>query len=259
MAGFPTELASELEIWMPDRAGDARLENTLIALQERGVVAARGLTPELTWSLGVVAHQSHIVEFCGDEPERFGTENRSKEWQRQGGEFFSLHEVDGHEDKALTDRDLATVQEADLKVIGYGFSRPEVPLVAGFDRVPGADITVAYRMTELGRDRKLSELFAQFVVGATLARHEEIDPETIWLKTWESNPRVTRPCRRTGFTQVLRTFAMRSTLQEVGVRINGKEVKIDPDNPDRHTVIDPLLFMRYDPGRHYNYRGERVL
>lgn len=249
MAEFPTTFASELEIWTPDMAQSAELEDMLSALQERGMVAARGLTPELAWSLGVVAHQAHIVEFCASEPGRFGTENRAKSWQGKGREFFSLHEVDGFEGKQLSRDDLASVQEADLKFLAYGWAGP-----GKNKHIPDADITTAYRGTELGKGKRLASSLVKFVVGSTIQLHE-LEPETISLETWLSNERAVPLYKRNDFTEVAREWGRRSTLQEEGTSINGFKVTIKEDKPAKREVIDRRLFMRYDPDHRYNVHG----
>lgn len=252
MADFPKEFAYELEIWTPDMAETSELEDTLSTLQERGVVAARGLTPELVAALGVVSNQGHIVEYCEDEPQRFGTENRARTWQEKGGEFFSFHDVDGFAGEPLSRNDLASVQEADLMLRMYGFARPKQN-----DHILGTGITTAFRATEMGLDRRLATPLIKFVMGATIQRHR-LDPRMLSLDTWESNRDAVPLYERRGFTLVNRERTKRGTLHVPGTTINGHRVEIDPEKANRNIVTDYRLFMRHNPDDRYNIRDQRI-
>lgn len=253
MADFPKEFVPNLEIWTPEMAGDAEFGWGLAELNDRGIVAARGVTPQLAGALGVVAHQKHILEYCEDEPLRFGTSNRTAEWNEQGREAFSFHQVDGYKGESLKYVDIANLTEADLMLLAYGWSGPKPS-----PTIPGANVTVACRTTELGRGQHLATPLLKFVVGATIKLHSDIDPENTWLTAYESNELATLTYKRHGFTQVDQRWTTRGTLKPVGDLVNGHQVRQDPRNPDRRVVTDRLLSMRYDPDHHYNVHGKRV-
>jgi GNAT superfamily N-acetyltransferase len=253
MADFPKEFVPNLEIWTPEMAEGEQFGWGLAELNERGIVAARGVTPELVGALGIVANQRHIVEFCESEPGRFGTKNKTTEWQQKGREMFTLHQVDGYEDESLKYVDLENLDQGDLKLLAYGWSGPSKNKC-----IPGADITTAFRSTEQGRGKRLATPLVKFVVGATIVLHRDIDRETISLETWESNTTAVPLYKRNGFTQVDRVWGSRGTLRPVGDLVNGHQVRQDEKKPDRHVVTDRRLSMRYDPDRRYNVRGERV-
>jgi len=236
MADFSKEFVSEPEIWTPDMADSEQLHDTLVALNERGIVAARGVTSQLAATLGGVASQRHILEFCEGEPGRFGTPNKVRNWNQKGRDMWTAYEVDGFEGQALSIADQDNLDEGDLVLLQYGWSGPSADA-----------ITTAYRSTERGRGRRLASPLIKLVVYGTLAAHPEIDRESVSLDTWKSNDLAVPLYERNKFTKVGEKWDERGTLRQVGEMVKGHMVRQDSENKNRRIVGDWRLSMRFDP------------
>lgn len=247
---FPKQLAVDFHPLAPGSGLGEQADEAIHLLAEHGFVAAVGVHQRHIGELAVMARQPHIVEYCPNDPGRFGDAIKVQNWLHKGRAMVGLYATKW--DRQLDEAQLPDITSRQVIQVAYGWFGPETN-----KHIPDAGITTAYRVGESGRRlARESRLDAsdKFKLGLPLGRlvvsvatnMYAIEPDTISLETWESNG-ANALYDILGFVQpegVEPVEDVRPTLKPVGTVVNGHTVFLGEDKNGQPTnmVKDRRLF-----------------
>lgn len=226
---YPTSLLAEA---IPLRGFDLgeRGNTAMSMLEEYGFAAFVGITPTTLKQIQAASRERGIAEFCSNDKNRYSDTN-FLEWLKK-------NRISPH------------IQVPADSLGAYSCVGPEKN-----KRIPGADFTTAYRVTEAGstaareiRDNiepsfRLGLLLGELVLAISVTQLG-LQPSDISLETWKSNHKARRVYDDLGFVQKneLLEEEGRPTLHNLGEFVDGHPVFVDPADANARRVIDSRCY-----------------